>query len=210
MATPSSGTISLNEVHVEAGGSSGSQCSFNDSDIRSICAGVSSGATFAMSSMYARAADGSFSGTNAAWTTTYSAGYISITTHYRGYVSNEQGAGNYGSMSPDTNSDYMGGSKVINMALSSIGIATGKTLAINAYPAAGYTISNNDNEVFNSIVIGSTTFDRGDFSFSANNSGYCNLQYAYAANTGFYDGTSTAAPFPAVNATYYGSFRRRV
>ena len=37
MGTPASGTITLNEVHVEAGGSSGSQCSFNDSDIRLIC-----------------------------------------------------------------------------------------------------------------------------------------------------------------------------
>ena len=30
MGTPASGTITLDEVHVEAGGSSGSQASFND------------------------------------------------------------------------------------------------------------------------------------------------------------------------------------
>ena len=36
MGTPASGTITLDEVHVEAGGSSGSQASFNDSDIRLI------------------------------------------------------------------------------------------------------------------------------------------------------------------------------
>ena len=29
MATPSSGAISLNDMHVEAGGSSGSECSIN-------------------------------------------------------------------------------------------------------------------------------------------------------------------------------------
>lgn len=34
MALPSSGAISLNQMHVEAGGSSGSQVSLNDSDIR--------------------------------------------------------------------------------------------------------------------------------------------------------------------------------
>ena len=33
MPLPSSGSISLNQIHVEAGGSSGTQCSLNDSDI---------------------------------------------------------------------------------------------------------------------------------------------------------------------------------
>ena len=33
MTTPS-GTISLNDMHVEAGGTSGTTCSFDDRDIR--------------------------------------------------------------------------------------------------------------------------------------------------------------------------------
>ena len=36
MALPSSGTISLNQIHVEAGGSSGTSASINDSDIRGL------------------------------------------------------------------------------------------------------------------------------------------------------------------------------
>lgn len=36
MALPSSGQISLNQIHVEAGGSSGSQAAMNDSDIRAM------------------------------------------------------------------------------------------------------------------------------------------------------------------------------
>ena len=36
MPLPSSGSISLNQIHVEAGGSSGTQCSLNDSDIRGL------------------------------------------------------------------------------------------------------------------------------------------------------------------------------
>jgi len=36
MTLPSSGAISLNQIHVEAGGSSGSQASLNDSDIRAM------------------------------------------------------------------------------------------------------------------------------------------------------------------------------
>ena len=36
MALPSSGAISLNQMHVEVGGSSGSTCTINDSDIRGL------------------------------------------------------------------------------------------------------------------------------------------------------------------------------
>ena len=36
MALPSTGPLSLNEIHIEAGGSSGTLCSLNDADIRGI------------------------------------------------------------------------------------------------------------------------------------------------------------------------------
>ena len=36
MALQSSGAISLNQIHVEAGGSSGTACTINDSDIRGL------------------------------------------------------------------------------------------------------------------------------------------------------------------------------
>ena len=42
MALPTSGAISLNQIHVEAGGTSGTQASINDSDIRGLI-GNSSG-----------------------------------------------------------------------------------------------------------------------------------------------------------------------
>ena len=34
MALPSSGSLSLDQMHVEAGGNTGTTCSINDSDIR--------------------------------------------------------------------------------------------------------------------------------------------------------------------------------
>ena len=34
MALPTSGALSLNAIHIEAGGSSGTQASLNDADIR--------------------------------------------------------------------------------------------------------------------------------------------------------------------------------
>ena len=51
MALQSSGQISLNDIHVEAGGSSGSQAAINDSDIRDL-AGKSSGSQMAFSEWY--------------------------------------------------------------------------------------------------------------------------------------------------------------
>ena len=40
MALPASGTISLNQMHIEAGGSSGTLCSINDADIRGLTPGT--------------------------------------------------------------------------------------------------------------------------------------------------------------------------
>lgn len=51
MALPTSGAISLNQMHIEAGGSSGSIVSINDSDVRSLI-GKSSGATSSFSQFY--------------------------------------------------------------------------------------------------------------------------------------------------------------
>lgn len=51
MALQTSGAISLNDIHVEAGGTSGTQCSLNDSDIRGLI-GKASGATSAFSGFY--------------------------------------------------------------------------------------------------------------------------------------------------------------
>ena len=51
MTLQSSGAISLNEIHIEAGGSSGSQASINDSDIRALI-GKSSGAQMSFNEWY--------------------------------------------------------------------------------------------------------------------------------------------------------------
>ena len=51
MALPNSGPLSLNQIHVEAGGSSGSQASINDSDIRGLI-GKGSGAQMSFNEWY--------------------------------------------------------------------------------------------------------------------------------------------------------------
>tara|TARA_Y100000401_G_scaffold71307_1_gene57399 strand:+ start:270 stop:899 length:630 start_codon:yes stop_codon:yes gene_type:complete len=209
MATPSSGTITLNEVHVEAGGSSGSQCSFNDSDIRSICAS-SVGSQFSMSDMYERAADFSFSGTTGSNSQTSSSGYVTITSYQRGLTASStaiDSGGTRGSISPTSDSDYFSGSTIKSHGVSSIGTTVSKTqtLFVNLANA-----TNSDTACFKSMVIGSTTFNRADASFSTTSS-QTSFSWTFAAtNDGFADTTSTVAPYPAPNTTYTGSLRRRV
>ena len=61
MPVPSSGAISLNDFHVEAGGTSGTQCSINDADIRGLI-GKGSGSQMAFNEWYGASA-GIFSNT---------------------------------------------------------------------------------------------------------------------------------------------------
>ena len=55
MALQTSGAISLNDIHVEAGGASGTTASINDSDIRALI-GKASGATMSFSEWYGASA----------------------------------------------------------------------------------------------------------------------------------------------------------
>ena len=56
MALQTSGAISLNDLHVEAGGSSGTTCTLNDADIRDII-GKASGATNSISEYYGQSSE---------------------------------------------------------------------------------------------------------------------------------------------------------
>lgn len=60
MALQTSGAISLNDIHVEAGGSSGASATINDSDIRGLI-GKGSGATMSFSEWYGAANQFTFS-----------------------------------------------------------------------------------------------------------------------------------------------------
>jgi len=57
MALPTSGAISLNQIHVEAGGTSGTQASINDSDIRGLI-GNSSGVNMSFNEWYGASSGG--------------------------------------------------------------------------------------------------------------------------------------------------------
>tara|TARA_R110000803_G_scaffold136074_1_gene203048 strand:- start:2031 stop:2636 length:606 start_codon:yes stop_codon:yes gene_type:complete len=102
MALPSSGAISLNQMHIEVGGSSGSTASLNDSDIRGLIS-KSSGAAMAFNEWYGASSQ----------TDTFNINAASYTPSGEKYNSTYQGAGfandangnaqSFGSIASDNN-----------------------------------------------------------------------------------------------------------
>ena len=86
MALQTSGPISLNEIHIEAGGSSGSTASINDSDIRGLI-NKSSGATMSFNEWYGAS--------NVLWTPTMTSGLRTTKqAQFFGYAQSSHGSMN--------------------------------------------------------------------------------------------------------------------
>lgn len=83
MALASSGQLSLNEMHVEAGGTSGTQCSMNDADIRDLIS-KGSGAQASISEYYgasSQAASYSIAGYSGFYDSKYGIFTLNFTFH---------------------------------------------------------------------------------------------------------------------------------
>ena len=97
MPIAGSGAISLNDFHVEAGGSSGTNCSINDSDIRGLI-GKSAGASMAFNEWYGASATLNTSDVYGCVTYSGSAGDQSVNTGFNMQTGNGmvliKGAGN--------------------------------------------------------------------------------------------------------------------
>lgn len=139
MALQSSGAISLNDIHIEAGGSSGTLCTINDSDIRALI-GKTSGATSSFNQFYG-ASSVSYSAF-ASWAAT---NYPSVLTGGYNSGSGRVQAGCVGSMwgSP-ANSDTSSDSEVRFWSYHSIQYATAASYITSGsryvvYARGGYT-----------------------------------------------------------------------
>ncbi len=209
MATPASGAISLNQIHVEAGGASGTACTINDADIR-LLAGVGNNATASFNTYYNRAADASFTMTVGFRNVTTSGQYASTTNTWRGYwggtfvsgVSSPSG-GAFGALSPTINSDYLGNNTIQKIQVTgTVGNTTSNfTIAVNA------VVSNDDN-AFKSVVVNGTTYNRSSLTYlqSVNDTSW-SLSYTQTPQS------VAGAPYPPFgveNASNTIVFRRRV
>ena len=87
MALASSGNLTLNEIHIEAGGSSGTACTINDSDIRGLQPGAgktintNSGTAIEIADFHGASNDPRINLTGPA----FQSGTMTIQTHYSSY-----------------------------------------------------------------------------------------------------------------------------
>ena len=112
MATPSSGAISLDQINVEAGGSSGSTISINDVQIRFLDS-KSANATSSFDDFYGIEAGGGIMSVGGTVTTTSSTVNYQTTfttTANRGFL--ESTSSGYGSITNNTISNFLGGYEI--------------------------------------------------------------------------------------------------
>tara|TARA_R100001509_G_scaffold156971_1_gene120687 strand:- start:1068 stop:1703 length:636 start_codon:yes stop_codon:yes gene_type:complete len=210
MALATSGALTLDQIHVEAGGTTGTTCSLNDSDIRGLTA--ASGRTI-NSTLGTNIDFADFYGASSAVQSTLTTGYYhfslyTINWRYRGYNKSQP----YGSMSPIIQNSNIANNNeliaiyvfgVITQATSGVGIGDRR---IYAHFDGTNTISNTNSSAFTSVTINGTTFNRSDATFSiATGPQY---HFYWDESGGGYVNNNTAAipPFPAVGSTCTISF----
>lgn len=181
MPLQSSGQISLDDLHVEVGGTSGTECSMNDTDIRGLI-GLSSASQAAMNAFYgasnAQTVDFNYPGTYYSsssaypdWvtTTTYSTVYV-----YAKVITNDQKTSSMALNSPPANFDQS--------ALAT----TGGSGTAYFHPPQGTLSSNSFNGYANSKIVGVVyTNHPGGASFRFFVTGPYNANNPSAGNTGF-------------------------
>ena len=187
MTLPSSGAISLNQLHVEAGGSSGSQVSMSDTDIRDMVLAPS----FTQNSF------STYYGAKRAFVLSINAGFGNINTpansytgdpatvtRTRGYADGEFSnrtpatygtIGNVNSQSNSNcrNSDYLSNSRITNFEASVLSTTSTSThgnssiiMRISSSNQPGTQTPNNDN-AFKRIAINGVVFARSAGSYGS-------------------------------------------
>ena len=161
MPLQTSGAISLNQIHIEAGGSSGTQASINDSDIRALI-GKASGATSSFSNFY---------GASGNWSPTVTIGnatVIKLTVY--GFLK-----GSYGSIS-DATIDNFGNRECTGLVFNGTGFVFN---VINA-PNSGWT----------RLKVHNTNFYRTSASFTPAASSTTFSQWIWSTTTNPFAATS--------------------
>ena len=168
MALPGSGTISLNQLHVEAGGTSGTTCSMNDADILDI-GDFPFNATRGLDDWY---------GYKAKWIITMSTGQTTVNTagsdyvaanteRYRGYngSSGTRPSGTtYGSLNDYQDPDYLNNKTIVSLAVNGSSSATQPATTI-MFLQCSDGCSNTD-AAFKTIKVGGSTFARSSATYS--------------------------------------------
>lgn len=200
MATPSSGAISLDQMNVEAGGSSGSTVSINDSQIRFLDS-KSANATSSFNDFYGIEAGGGIMSVGGNVTTTSeTVNYQTIftTTANRGFLGTGS-TSDYGSITNNTISNFLGGYEIQvfrNFSRTVTGSSsTGPELQLSVNPGTG-TAPANSNSSFTKTLVDETTFNRSDATYTV----FPTLtQWKWSHSRSIVTSTSSAdPPFPPI------------
>ena len=151
MALPTSGALSLNAIHVEAGGTTGTTCSLNDTDIR----GLTPGSGKTINSTQGTTVDfDDFYGASSGFSMTLTVGdrqvqstvnYVTTTTVFRGFET----VPSNGSLSPTSNSGFLGGANITALRNS------GQFSTSSGTPVCRMQVDQNVSQAsFNSLKIG--------------------------------------------------------
>ena len=204
MALQTSGTITLNDIHQEAGGPSGGYCTINDSDIRGLI-GKSAGAYMAFNEWYGAAASVAIPFTPSSRTYAYGGAstYRRSGVHYHTPLGPSGTL--YGSFTGTTSSTGLFGGNSINQIYTQHHNLTGTgsfTIVFNG------TIANTDAAAFNRLNVNGTTIYRSSMSHSYHGSG-SNLYSLWSV--GFNQGGGTTNniypiyqdSYPSSTVTFY-------
>ena len=204
MATPSSGAISLDQINVEAGGSSGSTISINDVQIRFLDS-KSANATSSFNDFYGIEAGGGIMsvGGSVVQTSSTSNYQTTFTTNVRRGFSSYSGDPIIGSLTNDTISNFLSGQEIVafrNFARKQTGAtvsSTGPTLQLYVFYGTG-TAAPNTNASFTTMLINETSFNRSAATYNVNVF-VSQAQWSWSAGSTIITSTSTAdPPFPPV------------
>ncbi len=172
MALPSSGALSLNAMHVEAGGSSGTSASINDSDIRGLIS-KGSGAQMSFNEWYG-ASSNLYDGTVTNGYTNIDFGFAGH-YYFRGFKNGVSQQGlytlinnvNFGSVSDGT-VDFLSGASLIVLAEAVEGSAGAAVGTLNFEVSGSFS-----NSGFSTLKLttnaGSNTFNRTDATYQSQN-----------------------------------------
>ena len=210
MALPTSGALSLDAIHVEAGGSSGTTCSLNDSDIRNLT--EASGRTINNTLGTTVDFDDFYGATNIpTWTTTITNGqvnrsgvgpnYGTINDFRHGYIKQNFGdTADVGSITDDADQYYFDNNPLKSIMWRNV---TGDSAQVGfkgvfvRAQKANATISNTDAGAFKTMKVTTstssvTTLNRSDATFSSSSGGTDTSLHHNTWNwSGTYTSTST-------------------
>ena len=178
MALPTSGALSLDAIHVEAGGTTNTTASLNDTDIRGLTAAAGKtinstlGTTIDFDDFYG-ASSAPTNPTVTVGTGTFS--FFSVAYRYRGYMGftpSGQLLPVYfpltgQALSPTTATGFLNGNTILGAFVLVSTTTLVNISALNLYvgTAAG-SISNTNSSAFTSFTVGSTTFSRSAAGFT--------------------------------------------